>query len=103
MGAALAMLLGIYLHGAMSFMTVLSRGFWPAQDIHRHGGFDVMVLVLVHPSVLTNKPSRDTIRALTALPDGPYAGDGLAVEDVPGGGSLFCHVQVLPGLLIGSI
>jgi hypothetical protein len=43
---ALAMLLGIYLHGAMSFMTVIPRGVWPAQDIHRHAGFDVMVLYI---------------------------------------------------------
>jgi peptidoglycan/LPS O-acetylase OafA/YrhL len=43
---ALAMLLGIYLHGALSFMVGLPRGVWPVQDIHRHNGFDVMFLYI---------------------------------------------------------
>jgi peptidoglycan/LPS O-acetylase OafA/YrhL len=43
---ALAMLLGIYLHGAVSFMTGMPRGIWPVQDPHAHRGFDVAFLYI---------------------------------------------------------
>jgi hypothetical protein len=43
---ALAMLLGIYLHGAVSFMVGMPPGIWPVRDIHAHSGFDMTFLYI---------------------------------------------------------
>jgi glucans biosynthesis protein C len=43
---ALAMLLGIYLHAALSFIPDFPAGVCPARDIHPHGGFGVLFLYI---------------------------------------------------------